>query len=91
VNVVASILAMVGIGTGIFVPANSTALFASAPDHQRGAAAGTLATARNMGMALGVAFAGAAAVEGTQVGFVAVTMVALLSLLVCTLPASRRA
>jgi len=48
VNVVASILAMVGIGTGIFVPANSTALFASAPDHQRGAAAGTLATARNM-------------------------------------------
>jgi EmrB/QacA subfamily drug resistance transporter len=52
-------LAIVGLGTGIFTPPNNSALMGSAPRHQQGVAAGTLATARSVGMVLGVGLAGA--------------------------------
>jgi EmrB/QacA subfamily drug resistance transporter len=52
-------LAVVGLGTGIFISPNNSALMGSAPRGRQGIAAGILATARNMGMALGVGFSGA--------------------------------
>ncbi len=52
-------LALVGLGTGVFISPNNSALLGSAPRHRQGIAAGMLATARNFGMVLGVGFAGA--------------------------------
>lgn len=52
-------LALAGLGTGIFTPPNNSALMGAAPRHQQGVAAGTLATARSVGMVLGVGLAGA--------------------------------
>ena len=52
-------LALAGIGTAIFLPPNSSAAMSAVPPNRRGIAAGTVATARNLGMVLGVAIAGA--------------------------------
>jgi EmrB/QacA subfamily drug resistance transporter len=52
-------LAWVGLGTGIFISPNNSALMGSAPRARQGIAAGILATARNAGMALGVGISGA--------------------------------
>ena len=52
-------LAITGLGTGIFVSPNNSALMGSAPRHRQGIAAGILATSRNMGMVLGIGLAGA--------------------------------
>jgi EmrB/QacA subfamily drug resistance transporter len=52
-------LGTAGLGIGIFVSPNNSALMGAAPAHRQGIAAGTLALARNVGMVLGVAFAGA--------------------------------
>jgi len=52
-------LAVCGLGNGIFVSPNNNTLLGSAPRHRQGIASGILATARNVGMALGVGFAGA--------------------------------
>lgn len=52
-------LALAGLGIGIFVSPNNSALMGAAPAHRQGIAAGTLALARNVGMVLGVTFAGA--------------------------------
>jgi EmrB/QacA subfamily drug resistance transporter len=52
-------LAIAGVGTGLFLSPNSSALMGSAPRHQQGIAAATLATARTVGMVLGVGLAGA--------------------------------
>ena len=52
-------LAVVGLGTGIFVSPNNSAVMGSAPRHRQGIAAGVLATARSFGMVLGVGFSGA--------------------------------
>lgn len=52
-------LAVVGLGIGIFISPNNNALMGSAPHHRQGIAAGVLATARNVGMVLGVGLAGA--------------------------------
>lgn len=52
-------LAVVGLGTGLFVSPNTSALLGAAPLHRRGIASGILATARNVGMVLGVGLAGA--------------------------------
>jgi MFS family permease len=49
----------VGLGTGIFVPANSCRLLSHAAGNHHGLASGILATARNIGMMLGVAIAAA--------------------------------
>jgi EmrB/QacA subfamily drug resistance transporter len=52
-------LAIIGLGTGIFISPNSSALMGSAPPNRQGIASGILATARNVGMVLGVGLAGA--------------------------------
>lgn len=52
-------LAVVGLGTGTFISPNNSALMGSAPKSRQGIAAGILATARNMGMVLGVGIGGA--------------------------------
>lgn len=56
---IALALAVVGLGTGIFISPNSSALMGSAPRHRQGIAAGILATARSVGMVFGVGLAGA--------------------------------
>jgi EmrB/QacA subfamily drug resistance transporter len=52
-------LAAVGLGIGIFISPNNSALMGAAPKSRQGIAAGMLATARNVGMVLGVGLAGA--------------------------------
>jgi len=52
-------LAIVGLGTGIFVSPNNSAVMGAAPRHRQGIASGVLATARSLGMVLGIGFAGA--------------------------------
>lgn len=52
-------LALFGLGAGLFTSPNSSALMGSAPRHRQGIASGVMATARSMGMALGVGIAGA--------------------------------
>lgn len=56
---VASGLAVAGLGTGIFISPNSSALMGSAPANRQGIASGIMASARNIGMVLGVGLAGA--------------------------------
>jgi EmrB/QacA subfamily drug resistance transporter len=56
---IAGALAVVGLGVGIFVSPNNSALMGAAPRHRQGIASGVLATARNVGMVLGVGLAGA--------------------------------
>jgi EmrB/QacA subfamily drug resistance transporter len=90
-------LAIVGLGTGMFVSPNNSALMGAAPRHRQGIAAGVLATARNIGMVLGVGMAGAifttvqtlgtaagtstALFDGIHVSFLAATGVAVLGTL----------
>jgi len=57
--VIAGGLAVIGLGVGTFVSPNNNALMGAAPRHRQGIAAGVLATARNVGMVLGVGLAGA--------------------------------
>jgi MFS family permease len=52
-------LAVSGLGTGIFISPNSSALMGAAPRNRQGIASSILATARNVGMVLGVGLAGA--------------------------------
>ncbi len=52
-------LAIVGLGIGIFVSPNNSALMGAAPGHRQGIASGVLASARNVGMVLGVGLSGA--------------------------------
>jgi EmrB/QacA subfamily drug resistance transporter len=57
--VIALALVVVGLGTGVFVSPNTSALLGSAPLHRRGIASAILAEARTVGMVLGVGVAGA--------------------------------
>ena len=91
-------LALTGLGTGVFISPNSSALMGSAPRHRQGIAAGILATARSVGMVLGVGLAGAvfttvlagaedhasamAVFEGISAGFLTASAVAGLGVLV---------
>lgn len=52
-------LAIAGLGTGIFISPNTSALMGAAPRTRQGIAAGILATSRNVGMVLGVGLSGA--------------------------------
>jgi len=52
-------LAICGLGTGLFVAPNNSALMGDAPRTKQGIAAGVLALARNVGMALGIGLTGA--------------------------------
>jgi len=51
-------LAAAGIGSAVFTSPNNSVIMSAVPIHQRGVAAGTVATARNLGMVIGVAVAG---------------------------------
>ncbi len=51
-------LAIGGIGMAFFIPPNSAAAMSAVPSARRGIASGTIGTARNMGMVIGVALAG---------------------------------
>ena len=87
---IAAGLAVIGLGIGLFSSPNNSALMGAAPRHRQGIAAGVLATARNVGMVLGVGLAGAvfttilarggpnALVRGVQASlYVAVVLAAL--------------
>lgn len=52
-------LLVTGLGLGIFVSPNTNALMGSAPRDRQGTASGVLATARNVGMVVGIGLAGA--------------------------------
>jgi EmrB/QacA subfamily drug resistance transporter len=52
-------LGVAGLGTGIFISPNTSALMGAAPRSRQGISAGILATSRNVGMVLGVGIAGA--------------------------------
>jgi EmrB/QacA subfamily drug resistance transporter len=56
---IAGALAVVGLGVGTFATPNNSAIMGSAPRHRQGIAAGVLATARNVGMVVGVGLSGA--------------------------------
>ncbi len=51
----ALLLALAGLGTGLFVSPNSSALMGAAPRGQQGIAGAVMATARNLGMLVGTA------------------------------------
>jgi MFS family permease len=51
-------LALAGIGIAVFISPNSAAAMSAVPPRQRGLASGAVATARNLGMVVGVALAG---------------------------------
>jgi MFS family permease len=51
-------LALAGIGLSVFLSPNSAAVMSAVPPHRRGIASGSVATARNLGMVIGVATAG---------------------------------
>ncbi len=50
-------LAVMGLGTGMFISPNSSALMGAAPSDKQGTAGGVLAVSRNLGMMLGIALA----------------------------------
>jgi EmrB/QacA subfamily drug resistance transporter len=56
---IAGALGVIGLGVGLFVSPNNSALMGAAPRQRQGIAAGVLATARNVGMVLGIGIAGA--------------------------------
>ncbi|MDD5467260.1 MAG: MFS transporter [Anaerolineales bacterium] len=59
ISTIAMSLAFFGLGVGIFISPNNSALMGSARYARQGIAAGMLATARNVGMVLGVGLSGA--------------------------------
>jgi EmrB/QacA subfamily drug resistance transporter len=58
-RLLAAFLSLAGLGTGMFISPNTSALMGDAPRDRQGIASGILATARNLGMVLGVGTAGA--------------------------------
>jgi MFS family permease len=52
-------LALTGLGTALFLPPNTSTAISAVSQNRRGVAAGTVATARNLGMVIGVALSGA--------------------------------
>lgn len=50
-------LAVVGVGTGVFISPNSNAIMGSAPRNRQGIAGGVMGLSRNLGMTLGTAMA----------------------------------
>jgi EmrB/QacA subfamily drug resistance transporter len=56
---VAVIFCIVGVGTGIFISPNNSAMMGAAPANRQGIAAGMMATSRNVGVVLGIGLSGA--------------------------------
>lgn len=85
-------LVIAGLGTGMFVSPNNSAMLGSAPRERRGIASGIMATARSVGMVMGFAMAGAiytsvvaaqgkspaSAIAGVQAGFIGAAVIAIL-------------
>jgi len=92
---VAAWLAVMGLGTGIFISPNSSALMGSAPRAQQGVAGGVMAVARSLGMIVGVAAATSIFVAaGGHTGrgwvaadFAAMKVALLVAMVVCILSA----
>lgn len=57
---IAGCLGLIGLGIGIFASPNASALMGSVPPQRRGVASAITAGARNVGMVMGIALAGAA-------------------------------
>lgn len=53
------LLGILGIGMGLFTTPNNNALMGAAPRHRQGVAGGVMASARNVGMVLGIGFGSA--------------------------------
>ena len=86
-------LGLSGLGTGMFISPNTSALMGAAPRSHQGIASGVQGTARNFGMVLGIGLAGAlfttqlagnaaadALFRGTSLGFQAGAVVAILGI-----------
>ena len=98
---VAIALGVVGFGTGVFISPNNSLLMGSAPKYRQGIAAGVLATARSVGMVLGVGLAGAifttinaagdtaSLFNGISISFLVVTGVAILGTLTSSIGEAR--
>ena len=56
---VAAILALYGVGTGLFQVPNNSAVLGAVPQERRGVASGTLVTMRQLGQVVGITVAGA--------------------------------
>jgi EmrB/QacA subfamily drug resistance transporter len=56
---ITGLMAIAGLGTGMFISPNNSALMGAAPAARQGVAAAVLATARSVGMVLGIGMAGA--------------------------------
>ncbi len=84
-------LGITGLGTGTYISPNNSALMGAAPRHRQGIASGILASARSVGMVLGVGLAGAILTTklagnpvaglfgGTSLGFQITALIALLA------------
>jgi EmrB/QacA subfamily drug resistance transporter len=59
-------LILTGAGTGMFASPNTSAIMGSSPKNRQGIASGILATARNLGMVLGVGISAAILTTGTS-------------------------
>jgi EmrB/QacA subfamily drug resistance transporter len=57
--ILALCLGVIGLGVGMFVSPNNSALMGAAPRGRQGIASGVLATARNAGMVMGIGISGA--------------------------------
>jgi EmrB/QacA subfamily drug resistance transporter len=91
---VAIAFCITGLGTGIFISPNNSALMGAAPANRQGIAAGMMATSRNVGALLGIGLSGAffttalaqgrptisAIAAGLHVAAVAATLGAIVSL-----------
>ncbi len=90
--IVAVGLAVSGLGTGMFISPNTSALMGAAPQSRQGIASGVQAVARNFGMVLGIGLAGAifttglaqntanGLYQGIDMGFLAAALVAFVGI-----------
>jgi EmrB/QacA subfamily drug resistance transporter len=79
-SVIAGVL-ISGAGIGIFVPPNNSMLMGAVPRSRHGIASGILATARTVGMGLGVALAGV--IGAGNAGFALAAAIALMTATIC--------
>jgi len=87
-------LALAGLGTGTFISPNTSALMGSAPKQRQGIASGVQATARSVGMVLGIGISGAiftthlaqntpeALYQGIDMGFLVAGGIAILGIVI---------
>jgi len=89
-------LAMTGLGNGLFMVPNNSALMGAAPRHRQGVASGVLATSRYIGMILGVGVSGAvfttmlarhtatALFDGVRMGFIIAAVACFVGVITCS-------